>query len=64
MEYYYYDSETKEFLYFKNRALDIAGTSYTTVVVPECEHQEHNFPLYTEKAVFDEVSDTWTKVAI
>jgi len=64
MEYYYYDSTTKEFLYNKNKLLEIAGASSTTVEVPQLEHDLGNFPAYTEKAVFDEDSNTWTKVAI
>lgn len=64
MEYYYYDSTTKEFLYCKNQQLEIAGASSTTVEVPQLEHDAANFPNYIEKAVFDEESNTWTKVAL
>lgn len=63
MEYYYYNSTTKEFAFHKNRELDLEGFSSTTVASPVCDHGDE-YPNYIEKAVFDEESNTWTKVAI
>ena len=59
--YFYYDSETGDFA--GTSEILKPGLSYTTVEAPVCDHGDA-YPDYVEKAVFDEVSNTWTKVAI
>lgn len=60
MEYYYYDSETGEFM---GTSITIKPGSYTTVAPPLCDHGDE-YPAFVEKAVFNALTETWTKVAI
>lgn len=63
MEYYYYNTTTMEFAFSKETEISREGIAYTLIAPPVCDHGDE-YPNYIEKAVFDEDSNTWTKVAI
>ena len=63
MEYYYYNITTGEFAFSKQTEISRDDIAYTLIAPPTCEHGDA-YPLYTEKAIFDSVTETWTKVPI
>ena len=61
MEYYYYNTTTGEFIFSKETEVIRDGIAYTHIAPPTCDHGDA-WPDYVEKAIFDSVTETWTKV--